>query len=137
MKSNSYLLLLEINFQIFFLTRSLHQVLKCLKNRPCSWSVRSFVSPGRTGTEMSSFFLLFLHNLSRTQKKVGIYLSCLISEYLGETRMEDKLLSLSVIHIHCILLWGCIFDYGVLLDEGAAIWPLSTDLTDKLFSYFL
>uniref|UniRef100_A0A452QDU9 Uncharacterized protein n=1 Tax=Ursus americanus TaxID=9643 RepID=A0A452QDU9_URSAM len=64
--------LLEVNPQIFFLTRSLPRVLKCLKNRPYSWSVRSFVSPGRTGTEMSSFFLLFLHNLSRTQKKVGI-----------------------------------------------------------------
>nr|BAE89831.1 unnamed protein product [Macaca fascicularis] len=49
--------------------RSLPRALKCLKSRPYSWSVRSSVSLGRTGTEMSSFFLLFLHSLSRTQKK--------------------------------------------------------------------
>lgn len=38
------------------------------------------MSPGRTGTGMWSSFLLFLHSLSRTQKKVGIGLNCLISE---------------------------------------------------------
>ncbi|XP_066873916.1 ubiquitin conjugation factor E4 B isoform X3 [Kogia breviceps] len=63
--------------------RSLHQVLKCLKNRPYSWSVRSSVSPGRTGTEMSSFFLLFLHSLSRTQKK----------DLIGQILMEVLMMS--------------------------------------------
>uniref|UniRef100_A0A8C9PE07 Uncharacterized protein n=1 Tax=Spermophilus dauricus TaxID=99837 RepID=A0A8C9PE07_SPEDA len=53
-------------------TRSLPQAQRCLKSRPYSWSVRSSESLGRIGTEMSSFFLLFLRSLSRTQKKVGL-----------------------------------------------------------------
>lgn len=116
MTSISYLLPLEINPQIFF-TRSLHQVLKCPKNRPYSWSVRSSVSPGRTGTEMSSFFLLFLHNLSRTRKKVGIQPSCLVSEYgtYGETRLCARWPQ------HSVLPRGRIFDYGIFLDEDTDV----------------
>lgn len=65
-------LLLQINSHILP-TRSLLQVLRCLKSKPYSWSVRSSVSPGRTATEMSSSFLLSLRSLNRTQKKVGLF----------------------------------------------------------------
>lgn len=81
---------------------------------------------------MSSFFLLFLHNLSRTQKKVGIKLSCLISEPLIENQDEKSFVFPS--YPHSLSCFAVVFLItGILLDEATAVWLLSTYLIDKLF----
>lgn len=85
---------------------------------------------------MSSFFLLFLHNLSRTQKKVGIELSCLISEPLIENQDEKSFVFPS--YPHSLSCFAVVFLItGILLDEDSAVWLLPTYLIDKLFFLLL
>lgn len=73
-------------------TRSLHQDRKYLRSRPYSWSVRSSEYPGRTETEMSSSSLRSLSNLSRTQKKVGTSVVCIVLVRVWKNRLEESCL---------------------------------------------
>ena len=68
------------------------------------------MSPGRTGTGMWSSFLLFLHSLSRTRKKVGIGLNCLNFRALRR-KIEHELFCLSLLSTYLVLLCGSISDY--------------------------
>lgn len=138
MKVYSDLPLRGINPQIFFFTRSLHRVLKYLKNRPYSWSVRSCVSPGRTGTEMSSSFPLFRHSLSRTQKKVGGRPSSLISEFLMESQSGNSFVFLLCPHLFylalgvfcccCCALFGLgfVFFFFLAAECSSLVWFLTS-----------